>query len=44
MNARGRTSARIDCMYDLGWMLAKDEKEADAVTRSGAMPPTLARP
>jgi hypothetical protein len=33
-NAEGRRAARIDCMYRLGWMLAKDEKEAEAVTKS----------
>ncbi len=38
-NAEGRRAARVDCMYTLGWMLAKDEKEAEAVTKSGLPPP-----
>ena len=43
-NADGRRAARIDCMYSQGWMLAKDEKEAEAVTRSGLPPPPPPRP
>lgn len=38
-NADGRRAARLDCMYRLGWMLAKDEKEAEAVTKAGIPPP-----
>ena len=40
-NADARRAARIDCMYSLGWILAKDEKEAEAVTRS--VPPQPVR-
>lgn len=38
-NADARRAARADCMYSQGWMLAKDEKEAEAVTKSGLPPP-----
>ena len=34
LNLDARRSARLDCMYAQGWMLAKDEKEAEAVTKS----------
>lgn len=33
-NHDARRTARVDCMYTAGWILAKDEKEAEAVTRS----------
>ncbi len=40
-NQDARRAARLDCMYSAGWILAKDEKEAEAVTKSGQIPPPL---
>lgn len=40
-NYDARRAARLDCMYSAGWMLAKDEKEAEAVTKSA---PPIAPP
>lgn len=39
--ADARRTARYDCIYMRGWILAKNEKEAEAVTKSApAGPPT----
>lgn len=38
-NQDARRAARLDCMYTAGWILAKDEKEAEAVTKSAPPPP-----
>jgi hypothetical protein len=45
--ADARRTARYDCMYSRGWILAKDEKTAEAVTKSAPpppLPPPLAPP
>lgn len=42
-NLEARRASRLDCMYSAGWILAKDEKEAETVTKS-APPPDPAPP